>query len=190
MGAVKNLCSRGILMQQGQMHAIGSSKETVDMYLKDCSAASAFRLKTNADSYLKTCYVVNEVGEPVNVGLTCDTLVIRIRYRNSRKHRALRFGISLISADGVLITSSSPEDVRVPTNGDPGVHQFVARIPQHTLMGGGYTIDAALWDQLEGIVYDNVRGAAAFHLEAGGGVYLHDPTRKGTVQNLLEWENH
>ncbi len=145
MAAIKALCSRAVLMRNGTVAASGSVADMVDEYL--VSAASNASSKEWPDSSeapandnirLSHVRITPPEGKPV---ITIDTgAQIKIGFENFRRNIYLGCTIYVTNSEGIIIFASGHP---VSPDGDSrtGFYQLTARIPQHLLNAGRYSMD-------------------------------------------------
>lgn len=147
MGAVRNLCTQGLLMQYGTVVKQGETADIIDAYLSGGSDAERLLQwepgtePTKDELTVLGVQVLDDKGRIDSIITNSEPLLVEIDYRLSRPIRELRVTVSLHTSDGVHIFSTSdylfqPEDRMRPA----GKHKSTCIIPGRLLNAGAYTI--------------------------------------------------
>jgi hypothetical protein len=97
-----------------------------------------------------------------------------------------RLGISVLSADGVLVFASNLDDVGLRLPPGPALLRADVRIPGDTLLVGDYHVATCLWNELATL--DLQEPALSFSTDPGTSVlYQRNTARKGLVHVDCRW---
>jgi len=157
MGTIANLCTRGIVLQAGQMRFHGTAAEAVQQYQKTISSCSpdererpahvAYLVPANdkSDFKITKIEVLDFAGNPMPVVATWDDVVFRIHYRCSRdvSRGSVVFQVSSYDGERLILLSTKP-DGTLPLAlkaGEGAVDLAVEKIP---LTAGEYTLGVGL----------------------------------------------
>lgn len=186
MGAVRSLCNRGVLLEQGRCFMIGTSSEVVDQYMKlnanvdsDVSVRQKKRKRPGipAEMIITDVCIENPKRGCIGEAETLDELNIRIHYEILAEVKyfsaELRF-LDLLGT-GMIYHSSAPMGNKVftPAPGEKS-GQVVCRVPRIPLALGEYVLEVGL--TIPGVKYfDNVEDACRLR------IVVSDPLRTGYV---------
>lgn len=150
MGAIKSLCTRAILLENGRLTLDGTVDEAVNRYLSagveaartgiipdDAERVSDLPGETKIRSVRLSDWVGNEVsqlyfGQPFRVSLSCDVF---------KEIEAGHFEISISTCDGIhVIHSTTLDGGKAPLSLTPGRYEVSADFDT-TLLPRDYVID-------------------------------------------------
>lgn len=192
MGAVKQLCSRGILLQQGKtVYNSLKINEVISRYLMTNQIVANDKLIINADKFrneyfipemLKLSKTSYNLHEPIEI-VICGIIL--------QSNPALQIGFSLYDLENTLILWSFHTDYIINNNLKHGETFFRAIIPGHLLNEGKYciSIGVAIFNQFWIIDPDNDNERIYF--EVGGGFTQSkywSEKRPGILANTFEWK--
>jgi lipopolysaccharide transport system ATP-binding protein len=158
MGAVSNLCERGILLEAGRIVFSGTARDTIQQYNQltlgnnsDRNGLEPHILYENGARAHHQDFAVTRIelldmsGNPKPIVSTWDPMVVRVTYWCAKSLQRGSVEIMLSSADGsrLLLLSTQP-DGTMPLTFEVGVHQVECVIEKLPLAAGQYTIGAAL----------------------------------------------
>ncbi len=148
MAAVKNLCTRGILLDKGQSVFSGNINEVVDEYLKNGDMAQegigkiAWELEKapgEEEVNLVSIKLFNETNEIANTFLTSKPIKIEIFYRVKKEISGARLIMQLIDNNHSVILTSTNHDVDSGTKA-PGVYKTICNLPPNLLNKGRHNV--------------------------------------------------
>ncbi|MFT3846461.1 MAG: ABC transporter ATP-binding protein [Lacibacter sp.] len=145
MGAVKNLCTHAVLMQNGTLQQDGQTADIIDAYLAGGNEveryvewASEERPSTN-EIAVKSIKVFDSKERLDTILTTTDEIKISIEYEVKAPIKDLRVALNLLTSDGVNVFSTSDfnfqESSRLRT---PGHYTSHCYIPGKLLNAGVY----------------------------------------------------
>lgn len=160
LGAVSNLCNRGIVLDEGRLQFSATSHGAIDFYNRRVLASSdqfagrpahvLFVEEPNsraprADFQITRVEVVDVTGQPKGMVSTWDDVVLRIWYRAERRVERGSVAIELRTMDGVrvLLLSTTP-DGTLELALDVGEHPVDCVVEQLPLSAGDYVLGAGL----------------------------------------------
>lgn len=147
MAAVKNLCSKGIFLENGLVNYSGDVDSAVDQYLNSeaLSYATAFEnASTNKPTYIKSFKILSEIatGAEFRFEAVIDS--------DSARNVELAIGIRMSDSSPIMhLYSGHVGDIISLSNGTNVISGTLASLP---LASGSYTI--SLWMGAGGIQYD------------------------------------
>ncbi|MBC7748017.1 MAG: ATP-binding cassette domain-containing protein, partial [Methylotenera sp.] len=150
MAAVKSLCSKGIVLQNGQIAFNGLVDDSIDHYLKS-ENNSAFKKWTplqapNTDFVrLLEAKVLNSNKETTLNHLIANDIQIEFTYEILKEGELFLHGFNLFNGHNIHILSSHDKDsetLRVPLS--KGVHSKTIVLPGNFLAEGSYVCSFAI----------------------------------------------
>jgi lipopolysaccharide transport system ATP-binding protein len=146
MGVLTQLCQHGILLQEGQIKAIGPVKEVIQTYLRSNLAHNTAQAYFPIDLAKPCQYVSAEVlhgsGRP-GPDFTCDEpILIRLRFeiREFITTFFLTFHIQTLDGTCVLFSDVRDTDESSPERLGKGMHTFEIQIPPRLLAPATYLL--------------------------------------------------
>ncbi len=145
MGAVKNLCTHAVLMQNGTLRQDGQTADIIDAYLAGGNEVERYvewvpeeRPSTN-EIEVKSIKVFDSKERLDTILTTTDEIKISIEYEVKAAIKDLRVALNLLTSDGVNVFSTSDfnfqEASRLRT---PGHYTSHCYIPGKLLNAGVY----------------------------------------------------
>jgi lipopolysaccharide transport system ATP-binding protein len=193
MGAVKHLCSRGVLLREGRLDAIGAVTDVLRQYLTEHVTYSGSWKRTRPapegpSIWFEEATVRAQSGE-VNGHVDSDgdfTIELRVRASASfeRAQLAIRFtNQEAIPAFTLCSTDSTRGFVAIPE----GRHVFRIAVPASLLMPGDYTLQIVAHVPMERML-DQIDNEVAVRVEdTGSHVTICRDNRLGVVAPILPW---
>lgn len=145
MGAVRNLCKTGIVLNQGQVAFTGSAEDAVDFYTNSniinqhVSHAVIDRKKIKSNNTLELEYLDIEMLNDVDNMSNEEPIKLKLHFRrNNKSIRKCQFGMAINNASGEEIGVNFSEEVNLPSDGS----EFIALIDfhNHQLAKGEYSM--------------------------------------------------
>ncbi len=148
MGAIIQLCSRAIWLNDGHVNFDGSAEETVTAYLSSqgITGETVFGFSQREDMpgnehiRLRAVRLKDESGKISAVFDTKNPITVEIEYEITQPIRELRIGFRLIAWDGAIVLSSSDADDELGWSDQRPKGLFVSRcqVPGNFLNSGRY----------------------------------------------------
>lgn len=156
MGAVRNLCSRGVFMDMGTTAFIGNIEDTIDKYLANkvnrinrIDDFKKYKLKENPYIILKEILITDDSFNLLKTYLPINhSAKLIVRFFLKEFHPGLSIGFSVFDSDENIMFRVTDRDVDLP-NYKEGENAISFDIPAHLLNDGDYmiSIDASLHKQ-------------------------------------------
>jgi ABC-type polysaccharide/polyol phosphate transport system ATPase subunit len=171
MAAVKALCQKGIMLDQGRIVCFGTADEAVDRYV--CGGEVGVhdgvipdnlpRLYSTDDGRLRSVHLLDASGDPVQTLVTGELMQIRVEWDVFRALPSAMIEIGIMDSEGRQITQSlSCHENGVPAAMPVGRHQIDLLIDQ-VIFPGRYSILAGLHKE-DGTSVDWVERALDFEV--------------------------
>lgn len=173
MAAVRTLCKRGIVLQNGNLSFDGSIDEAVTRYL-DGAKTNACSHKIIDDSFRVDQQINKHRFDYVEVAMLNDTenmateepikLQLKIKH-NDWNQKTFQIGIFIANQNGQRVACCYTDPVDAPQGKE--IFDVMVRIPHHNLAKGTYTIDLKLSEFNyinNGSEYDQIAKVLAFEI--------------------------
>lgn len=169
MSAIRQLCSRCIMLEKGTVRASGDPIETIDLYLENAGKAlennpvTIFPIESEKDFQMKAVRVCSsnelpscrfECDEPVIVQIDC---IVRKRIPGLFGY----FRVTNKEGLPILVSDSFDNSPNAVDNLSPGEYKITIKIPSRTLGHGEYTLFVSFAS-----------------LQGSNGFYVHEPDKE------------
>jgi lipopolysaccharide transport system ATP-binding protein len=196
MHAVSMLCSRGLLLKNGELAFEGQSREAVQTYLdsrSDRMAEARWPIETapgTEASRLRSVRVLNERGEPGFDHDIAAAIDVELELWVLQPGAVMETSIHVLNADGLCLFATGGQLTRTGPNRttEPGLYRSVCRIPGNLLNDGKHHVSAFIVRNSTEIIV-RVPEAVTFMAHDYGtsrGEYLGRMI--GAVRPLLAWD--
>lgn len=190
MGAVKDLCRRGVLLEMGKVDFCGPIKETIERYLSR-------NILIDSSKWIRNIELPNEIGfEYVDIRDKNDVITdtigseedfainIHIHSRIQSNSTIVAVQINDLYGNPVLTTSNSDYKNSIESM-EPGRTIFSVKISKNILMPGTYYLTIACFESGRKL-YDIIDNELSIRIEDMG-LRLHNKDSKGMVYQVYEW---
>ena len=183
MAAVRKLCTRGVLLENGMIKYTGGVGDTIHRYLSEAPEQISFSgLDGDPDVlYLTTASVTSE-----NEGVFYNSSLIRIRFEVVVKKiiPSLVIGFNLYSQYEYPLARADYNDGNNVSCLSPGVYRYVFEIPPYTLSNGNYKI---LFDVAQKDVrrYTTDKSALTFSVVHGEDCFGNAFAEEGPIKSSI-----
>jgi lipopolysaccharide transport system ATP-binding protein len=198
LSAMRQLCSRGILLETGRLRAAGRIEDLLDTYLGQGQSRTTLpattilkepRNKGQAAQLIQVRVLDPATGEPKSLFGTKEAIGVEMRVKVWDGISNLHFYVRVYTGDGILAFASGDWDPGQVETNSYNVGEYVARvkIPGLLLNAGRFVISIDglipsvryIFRQEQIIQWDVVADGTI-----GGVESIH---RKGIFRPLLEW---
>lgn len=147
MGAVSNLCSRGLLLKNGNVEQVGETADIIDLYRRgnDVDQIQRSIADYRSKNFVNTVLKIVEINTPVISGIALhvgERMGFSFRISNAMKTLSIRVGITLFDASEMPVgTLFSDEEYEIAE----GAEITVSLATQQKLAPGYYTMSVGLF---------------------------------------------
>ena len=190
MGALAQLCERGILLEEGRVTMIAPVDQVIRSYLKSGLNHNRAQVRFPADPAKPCQFVSAEIRHrDGNLGtdFSCDEpVVIRLRFEVRQHRLGIGVSFSIQNVEGTRVLSSDIRDTDPAANERLGVglHTFEIAIPPRLLAPATYVLTVRNSIQFTGIINEHM--CCKFTLRELAGAIHH----RGHVLGVqLPWDH-
>ncbi|HEX5179660.1 MAG TPA: ATP-binding cassette domain-containing protein [Gemmatimonadaceae bacterium] len=170
MAAVEHLCTQAVLLEHGQVVAMGSASDIVRLYLQRVSAGVAAGLRYVAPSrpahrsaaVITGAEIAGGDGGPPVQG---EDLVLKVDIEAYQAITGLQLLLGMSTLSGTLVSTLCSGDVRAEWNVAAGKHRIIARVCAKSLLPRAVTLSLRLMHHWGAEVFDNVPDALAITMQ-------------------------
>lgn len=150
MGAIKSLCNKAILLEDGRMAEYDAANAVISRYMHHTAAQSGCEyvntdgVGSEAKAGILAASVLSPEGKPAHTLFIDQVGAIRIAWRLNVPVPYMRVGVEIIDSAGVVVFSSMDTDSAdwLGKSREPGVYNEIMRMPSYMLMPGLYSVRA------------------------------------------------
>ncbi|WGS88444.1 ABC transporter ATP-binding protein [Methylomonas sp. UP202] len=146
MAIISELCTKGLLIKDGELKAVCSINECIDGYYKDYNEKTNF-IQWSADSTPRNnkivfnhAKIVNSDGNLAHAIKYKEEFSIILEYEVIVPIAGLRIGLMLQRNDGTLMCGSNDPDAWNNNVKKPGLYKTICKFPSHILNAGTYSV--------------------------------------------------
>lgn len=139
MGSMQRLCTRGVLLENGQVKYMGSIADTIRTYQSDEIIQNSFEGIDGNEQilYLRKATVSSSDG---NIFYNSSSIKIDFEIGIKKQIPSLVVGFNLYSSFQYPLARTDYNDENKKTSLEPGFYHFTFEIPPYTLSNGEYKI--------------------------------------------------
>jgi lipopolysaccharide transport system ATP-binding protein len=197
MGAIKQFCTKAILLESGKTFCEGDAHEVVDTYVRMDTADSGCEYEWDDSSApgddavrLTSMRVCSDQGNARNEFGTDEPIHVQIEYRVLKRLPFFRVGFSLNSTDGTYVFFSSDDDMDEYAGRERGPGNYVSkcRIPDNLLNIGSYYLVVSGDIFGDRVVLGGLPRLRFSVLSTGGPTSRFSEPKRGVICPSLTWE--
>jgi lipopolysaccharide transport system ATP-binding protein len=199
MSAIKNLCSRAVLLKEGEVVSTGNTEKVIDEYMNvyknhivDGNIPDNFPRNdfNKGYAYFKKIQLKNSNGKVSDYFSYHQSLTISVAMEVLKEITDGTFIVLIGSSnDDKISYSSTSDDLNTWVNLKPGYHEFEVKLAQNFLPGT-YFITLVLMDG-QGFPYDNVGNVVDFtvgNMKEDSDAYYRWGKVLANVNTKSEWK--
>ena len=195
MAVMRQICTKGLLLNQGRVMKTGTIGEVVDTYLTaGVDHEGHWQRKTplpeKPGMYFEAATVFNHAGEPAGHLDCTEDFSIEINVFANATFGKGQIALSIVNKEGVIIlTTCNSDSVRAYQTITEGRHSFRVNVPGNFLAPENYYLRIiAHSPHLQ--LYDIIENTVSFRIEDVGSLrsVFHDD-RVGLVEPVFTWSD-
>lgn len=188
MAAVKSLCTRGVILKDGQVKTSGNIESVIDVYLRENKKNSNFKYiaqNTKPHGFFKKLALCSDFIEVDSIVNISEEVWVDVEYVIEEDVRNYNTGFILQDALGTHIYSSADTDLmsELILDKKAGLYKVKVPLPLYNLNTGLYKI-IFLMGIINYQVFDKVE--LSFLVENDN--YINTGNRQGLLLSLNKWE--
>jgi lipopolysaccharide transport system ATP-binding protein len=191
MGALAQLCQRGVLLEQGRVTTIGPVRDVIQTYLRSSldhnTAQARFPADPTKSAQFLSAEILHDDGGLAS-DFSCDeTVTIRLCYevRNPVAETFLTFYLQNLEGTRVLFSDIRDTDASASELLSAGLHTFEIKVPPRLLAPTTYLLTVGSASKYSGVV-DHEHNCCEFTLRD---LSSQDQSRPGVLGIRLPWEH-
>lgn len=153
MAAVKSLCSKGIVLNNGNVCYFGNINESVNKYLNEINFDEFSKLFTNTNKVLNGISKIEILNDTKVIAHT-ESIKVKINFTNEVSN--INIGLALLNINKVKVFTSVNFI-------DKPVQSIICEIPKDLLLKGNYSLDVASF--VNDTVFEYVNDVCMFQIE-------------------------
>jgi len=199
MGAVKNLCTKAILLAEGSIILNGETQYIVKSYLKSGTEEGVARYRWKEEQekleekakaqevVLSEAQLQGENNQPIQEIFADTAIQILLRYRVVTEVQKLRIAVQLQSREGfIAFTSYEDSAIKEGRTVSPGEYEAICTIPKNFLNIDEYYVLVNI--DSPGIkVYHYMSSVLSFQVHESESFYRYNKSPAGVLRPLLHW---
>jgi len=166
MGAVSELCSHALLLQRGQVHAMGETAAIVEEYARlqrGSEHGVIFDENENLPAAISAASVTDGKGNVINTLDIADEVVLNVSYKVREPLEGLQLSAVISRNMNEIVCTFDTDGLESIPSREPGVYRANCRLPGMFLKAGNYTVRLDLGTTSKLLM--EVDGALAFEIE-------------------------
>jgi lipopolysaccharide transport system ATP-binding protein len=190
MGAVSQLCRRGIVFERGRIAMEDSVSACVERYLAvDSDAFVRFEPKGSSGVSFHSVRIVNKLGATSKSFFYDEPIIVEIHYTNRACDPFTELGVRVLSQEGVIVfTTQRSNHIATQLSGETNLARV--KIPGGFLTPGNYAISIGAHVPHKEI-FDLRESSVGFRIEETGSEFSsYSSERYGVVFCECDWEDH
>lgn len=187
MAAVERLCSKVIVLENGQVIGNGQPRAMISNYLREGSGETyVARSRTGHPQFL-SAKICDVNGHPLAEPVCTEPFLVRLHFVLPEDAPGTQLGIGILSADGLPLFTTNTWDVHMEAPTKAGEYEADVLVPANCLLADTFHVAMCLWNDAG--VLDLHEPAFSFSVDPGGSqLYQLDSQRKGFVHIDCGWE--
>jgi lipopolysaccharide transport system ATP-binding protein len=194
MGAISRLCSRCIVLDEGQLLTDDTTQNAVSKYLAgqlDKNGIYEQDADDKKDINLRRVIISPDSGDRALDIKYDDPVRIRVEYEVNRKVSNCTVWLALEASDGTMVFTTTDYDLDrdMLLEREPGYYTSDIEIPGGWLNTGQYVVIVGIVNNYPLIVYDRVEAIRFETNEVGSPAsFLGVGGRRGVLQPAIRWD--
>jgi lipopolysaccharide transport system ATP-binding protein len=197
MGAIGQLCSRALLLEQGRVVMQDTAQKVVARYMNGEGSGAEWKLPSpNAAGkkvFFRRVDLRNHLGQGTAELDVRFPFCVELEYVVPQPLRRIELSVRILTGDGravmtSLLSEQNPEAMEAEKM---GTFRAAIKIPGMFLMAGNYVLNVAAHEPM-GEVFDLKEAVVSFEVRDTGTVFSKYPNHSsiGMVMQSLPWEDN
>lgn len=175
MAAVKSLCTRGIVLENGKLKFDGNVDEALDVY---SNISKSLDYKVDFDEHtkrsgnknieFKSIEIVNQNNKHTQEFSIGDDLIIKVKIKNNASEKRSEMGIQVFTTEEMPVFHMMPRDSDFEIHHENDKEEFEITIKDIRLFPGLYYITITSSSTTGHQVFDCINNAITFEIVDGG----------------------
>ncbi|PKP08598.1 MAG: ABC transporter ATP-binding protein [Bacteroidetes bacterium HGW-Bacteroidetes-4] len=183
LGAVEQLCNKGIILKDGQVNYLGNTLDTINHYLNNIVRQDTINYKANSngENCVLEATVLDIQKKPKQTFTNSEEIVLKVQFNVQNLSNCL--GLALKDIKGNKITTKVLDNIK-----QIGNQTAILTIPKEFLLNGSYFIDLAVFIK-NGIVFEYLDSICSFDIvDVNSDMAIYGGTNTGVVNLKATWE--
>jgi lipopolysaccharide transport system ATP-binding protein len=186
MAAIQRLCTSALLLDSGRVVHAGDVRSTVAAYLSGGARGGFAAAARTGEAQVLSVELQDPSGAPLARPVCTEPIVCHIRYVLPRTAPDTGLMVTLMTADGTPVFTTTAEDAELDLSSEPGEYDVRVTIPAHSLLAGDFHLST--WLMSSSDVVHALDPALSFALDTGPSqLYARDAQRRGIVHVPCRW---
>ncbi|WP_329805045.1 ABC transporter ATP-binding protein [Flavobacterium facile] len=196
MAAVKSLCTRGIVLENGKLKFDGKVDEALDVY-SDISKSLEYKVVFDAETVrsgnknieFQSIEILNQNNKNTQEYSIGDDLIIKIKIKNNSGEKRSEMGIQVFTTEEMPIFHMMPRDSNFEIHHENEIEEFEINLNDIRLFPGLYYITITSSSTTGHQVFDCINYAITFEIIDGGNYTTRSlPRAAGLFFMNPEWK--
>ncbi len=147
MSAVKKLCSKAILLKNGEIEKSGETNSVIDYYLnnaKKFSSICEYAINNKKPVNIKKISIINQEGMPTSQIPISENFSLKIEYSFNKPQKDVLISVLFYSENELFLLSSESDASGKLSDYNAGNYETIIKIPSYLFNIGHYKFDVAL----------------------------------------------
>lgn len=196
MAAVKSLCSRGIVLENGRLKFDGTVNEALDVY-SDINKSTEFKVVFDDETsrsgtknmMFQSIEIFNQHQKNTQEFSIGDDLIIKLQIKNNSTEKRSEMGIQIFTTEEMPVFHMMPRDSNFEIHHEKEIEEFQIQLKDIRLFPGLYYISLTSASTTGHQVFDCIQNALTFEIIDGGSYTSRNlPRAAGLFFMNPEWK--
>lgn len=196
MAAVKSLCTRGIVLENGKLKFDGKVDEALDVY-SDISKSLEYKVvfddgtvrSGNKNIEFLSIEILNQNQKNTQEFSIGDDVIIKIKTKNNSKEKRSEIGVQVFTTEEMPVFHMMPRDSNFEIHHESDIEEFQISLKDIRLFPGLYYITLTSSSTTGHQVFDCINNALTFEIVDGGNYTSRNlPRAAGLFFMNPEWK--
>ena len=196
MAAVKSLCTRGIVLENGKLKFDGTVEQALDVY-SDISKSLEYKVVFDEETVrvgnknieFQSIEIVNQNNKNTQEYSIGDDLIIKIKTKNNSGEKRSEIGVQVFTTEEMPVFHMMPRDSNFEIHHENQTEEFEINLKDIRLFPGLYYITITSSSTTGHQVFDCINNALTFEIVDGGNYTTRSlPRAAGLFFMNPEWK--